>query len=142
MGDKKFLNDDEKWDYTKLSTLAKDHGGPENLLDDVYDEGHSDGKIQGQVEGGIYTLVGTAVIAITAFASVKIGKYFKKRSAKSKEELHKEYDSQANVVEEYCSVCGKITRFCFNGKNWECQSCGEYNTQAEHRDSENIQGEE
>ena len=140
MSGKNFLSDDNQWDYTKLS--AKEHGGPEKFLDDIYDEGHSDGRFEGQVEGGIYALVGTAVLAMGTLATVKIRKCFKKKSEKKKEELQKKYNEGAKKIDEYCSSCAKFTCFYFDGEDWECQSCGEYNSQGEHRDSEEVHGEE
>lgn len=142
MGDKKFLNEDKQWEYSKLSALAKEHGGPEDLLDDVYDEGHTDGRLEGQVEGGIYAVAVMGAIGVATVATNKIRKYFKKRSEKKKQELHKEYNETTNAVEECCPVCGKITRFCLNGENWGCQNCGEYKVRGEHIDSEEGRGEE
>lgn len=33
-----------KYAYSKLSSLAKDHGGPEDLINDTYENGYADGR--------------------------------------------------------------------------------------------------
>lgn len=46
-----------------------------------------------------------------------------------------------NTIEAFCTVCGKITYFCFDGEYWECQECEGLNTQAKNSDSKTITNE-
>jgi hypothetical protein len=48
----------------------------------------------------------------------------------------------ANSIDAYCTSCGKFTYFCYDGEDWECQSCGALNSQGDHCDSENVYGED
>lgn len=44
----------------------------------------------------------------------------------------------ANTITAYCRACGKDTYFTYDGEDWECASCGSYNTQGSHSDSELV----
>lgn len=48
-------NTDQKWEYAKLTELAFEHGGPEQLIEDIhsdgFEEGFNAGCIQGNEEG-------------------------------------------------------------------------------------------
>lgn len=52
---KELDNTDQKWEYAKLAELASEHGGPEQLIEDIYsdgfEEGFNAGCIQGNEEG-------------------------------------------------------------------------------------------
>lgn len=74
------LSKDEGWPYKNLSKLAKDHGGPEKLLDNVFDAGEK----QGSVKGGVYVLGAVAV----AGGSYLLANYFKRREEKKKKQLY------------------------------------------------------
>lgn len=34
----------------------------------------------------------------------------------------------SNTIESHCSECDSDTFFVFDSEDWECQSCGAYNT--------------
>jgi len=38
---------DNGWDYSDLSTLSSNHGGPEQLIEDIYSDGYGDGFCDG-----------------------------------------------------------------------------------------------
>lgn len=42
----------------------------------------------------------------------------------------------ANTIDTYCKKCRRYTYFVFDGEDWECQTCGGYNTQSDSRDPE------
>lgn len=42
----------------------------------------------------------------------------------------------ARTVAAYCRRCKKSTNFSFDGGGWECHTCGSYNPQGGHDDSE------
>ena len=44
-------NTDQKWEYAKLTELAFEHGGPEQLIDDIYSDGFEDGFNSGCIQG-------------------------------------------------------------------------------------------
>ncbi len=45
-----------------------------------------------------------------------------------------------NTIDAYCRACKRDTYFCFDGEDWECQSCGRYNTNGDSGGSENPYG--
>ncbi len=90
------LPQDGNWVYQNLSELAKAHGGPEKLLDDVFNGGEKSGLIKGVV----YTL-GAAVVAGGSYITVK---YFKQGKEKKKNQIYgkitvkpKDNDSGENI---------------------------------------------
>ena len=46
----------------------------------------------------------------------------------------------ANTIDAYCNKCEQFTYFTFDGEDWECESCGAYNSQGNHSDSESVYG--
>lgn len=42
----------------------------------------------------------------------------------------------ANTISATCLRCHQYTNFVYGGGNWECSSCGAYNTQCDSLDSE------
>lgn len=44
-------NTDQKWEYAKLTELAFEHGGPEQLIEDIYSDGFEDGFNAGCIQG-------------------------------------------------------------------------------------------
>ena len=42
---------DNGWDYSDLSTLSHNHGGPEQLIEDIYSDGYIDGFCDGYPNG-------------------------------------------------------------------------------------------
>mgnify|MGYP000131767006 CR=1 FL=1 len=52
---KELDNTDQKWEYAKLAELASEHGGPEQLIEDIdsdgFEDGFNSGCIQGNEEG-------------------------------------------------------------------------------------------
>lgn len=44
----------KNWDYANLAREAKEHGGPQKFVGDVYEDGRYDGR----VEGGIIGVIG------------------------------------------------------------------------------------
>lgn len=51
--------------------------------------------------------------------------------------IYKGMITLGNTIYAYCNACETYTDFCFDGEDWECQSCNSYNTQSDHNDSEN-----
>ncbi len=48
---KELDNTDQKWEYAKLTELAFEHGGPEQLIEDIYSDGFEDGFNAGCIQG-------------------------------------------------------------------------------------------
>jgi hypothetical protein len=48
---KELDNTDQKWEYAKLAELASEHGGPEQLIEDIYSDGFEDGFNSGCIQG-------------------------------------------------------------------------------------------
>jgi flagellar biosynthesis/type III secretory pathway protein FliH len=48
---KELDNTDQKWEYAKLAELASEHGGPEQLIEDIYSDGFEDGFNAGCIQG-------------------------------------------------------------------------------------------
>lgn len=44
-------NTDQKWEYAKLTELAFEHGGPEQLIEDIHSDGFEDGFNAGCIQG-------------------------------------------------------------------------------------------
>lgn len=62
------------WPYSLLSSMAKEHGGPQSLIDDIWNDGFSEGETNGFVEGVVVTgIVGAVVVPIAKFAIDKYG---------------------------------------------------------------------
>lgn len=48
---KELDNTDQKWEYAKLTELAFEHGGPEQLIEDIHSDGFEDGFNAGCIQG-------------------------------------------------------------------------------------------
>lgn len=42
----------------------------------------------------------------------------------------------SNTIDSFCKKCRRYTYFVFDGEDWECQTCGGYNTQSDSSDPE------
>lgn len=47
---------DKNWDYAELSRMAKEHGNPKQLVQDIYDDGYQNGEEKGIIEGVVIVL--------------------------------------------------------------------------------------
>lgn len=43
-----------------------------------------------------------------------------------------------DIIEAYCTVCGKFTFFNYDGDDWVCQSCENVNTNAVKGESDTL----
>lgn len=68
----------KKWDYAELSKVAKEHGGPQNFLDEYgdsrYSEGYTDGEGDGLTKGliGGLSIGGLFVFGVIICEKIKI----------------------------------------------------------------------
>ena len=60
------LEDSDIWVYAGLSKIAKEHGGPEALIDDIREGAYADGKSAGVIEG-----VAVSALAVVLFQGGK-----------------------------------------------------------------------
>jgi len=99
-------NIDTGWDYSNLSELSCNHGGPEQLVEDIFTDGYSDGFSDGYpigyndghgdgVSGVLQVIVPIAMIAITAITAWGINIWQKRK--KTKEEI-------SNLAEEIAKL--------------------------------------
>ena len=60
----------EKGNYAYLTKTASEHGGVDNFIDDIHNEGYQEGHEHGMIEGaGVATIVIT--VAIGAYEGIK-----------------------------------------------------------------------
>lgn len=116
---------DGKWPFAQLSELASQHGGPQNLLDDlaecVSEISFEEGLIQGKTEGIFMGVAGTLAVAAIGLGA----KYFIDKNKKKKLEAKEKFNeifSQINsvlTVEEKEMIENKNTEFLAKVKELE-----------------------
>ena len=68
----------KNWDYANLAREAKEHGGPQKFVGDVYEDGRYDGR----VEGGIIGVIGILGLMVLKKAYQKAKEEYEKHKAK------------------------------------------------------------
>ena len=72
--------DDSRWDFSQLTKIAKEAGGPESFVERIYDEGN----LIGLIEGIVGTIVGYGIIKGGKWAYKRIKeRYIEKLNKKS-----------------------------------------------------------
>ena len=101
---KEFLGTGIEWANAALSSLAKNHGGPEQLIADIYENGYNDGYWDGYsnaMEDQKMNQIGAVGVgAIAGFALGGIIVYFYKKSKSSKAQLEQQKHENARLKAE------------------------------------------
>lgn len=84
------MSNELAWDYAELTHTAKEFGGPQALIDAIYDGGRADGLIEGTVGGAL----GVLALGGLACGVSKIYKKVKSRSETAKEVLIETLEEQ------------------------------------------------
>ena len=97
---KEFVEISLDWASAKLSRLAKDHGGPEQLIADIYENGYIDGysdAMRGEKmkQYGILGVSAAALVGLGGFAF-----YLYKKNKDKQAELEKEVEENARLKAE------------------------------------------
>ena len=82
---KKFILDPLSWDYGELAKMAKPYGGPQKLINEIYNAGQVKGFIGG--------------VIITGVTGITIAGVLKWLSSKKKEKIE-EIISQENKIDD------------------------------------------
>lgn len=86
---KEFIENSLEWTYSKLSDLAKEHGGPEQLIADIYENGYEDGYRDGysdalegeQMKRKVIIYAGTTLVV---GLGTMVGYFYKKSKSRQK----------------------------------------------------------
>ncbi|HEM6245111.1 TPA: hypothetical protein ACGO3Z_002020 [Streptococcus suis] len=97
---KEFLGTGIEWANAALSSLAKNHGGPEQLIADIYENGYNDGYSNAMKDQKMNQIGAVGVGAIAGFALGGIIVYFYKKSKSSKAQLEQQKHENARFKAE------------------------------------------
>lgn len=97
---KEFKEIDEEWDYGALAKIASIHGGPEKLIEKIYDDGRKDAvKMCAIICSGAYVTKTLAKVLWNKFKSNKEFEATKQTKAKEyAENLLNEADKDPDVI--------------------------------------------
>ncbi|WP_295094489.1 hypothetical protein [Ruminococcus sp.] len=88
----------EKGNYANLTKTASEHGGVDQFIDDIHNEGYQEGHERGMIDGaGIATVVITAVIG--AYEGIK---YLVQKHKAKKQAVKERSDSAQSVIRQMC----------------------------------------
>lgn len=88
------------WDYAELTHIAKEFGGPQGLVNAIYEGGVVDGFIDGGLKGVIAGTLGTLTVGGIAFAIKNAYNNHKLKTAKAKAALVQALESETVADEE------------------------------------------
>lgn len=101
---KEFKEIDEEWDYGALAKIASIHGGPEKLIEKIYEDGYDDSrkdamKMCAIIFSGAYVTKSLAKVLWNKFKSNKEFEAAKQTKAKEyAENLLNEADKDPDVI--------------------------------------------
>ena len=88
----------EKGNYAYLTKTASEHGGVDNFIDDIHNEGYQEGHEHGMIEGaGVATIVIT--VAIGAYEGIK---YLVQRHKAKKQAVVKRSEAAQEALRQIC----------------------------------------
>ena len=107
---KEFNENDEEWDYAALAKTASIYGGPEKLIEKIYDDGYKDGvKMCAIIFSGAYVTKTLAKALWNKFKSNKEFEAAKQTKAKEyAENLLNEADKEDEIVNAIIDEDGSI----------------------------------
>lgn len=88
------------WDYAELAHTAKEFGGPQGLVDAIYEGGVVDGFIDGGFKGVIVGALGTLTIGGIALSIKNAYDNHKLKTAKAKAALTQALGGADTEIEE------------------------------------------
>ena len=104
------LNDiDSVWNYSDLSILSSNHGGPEKLITDIFSDGYENGFNDGYPIGyddgyndGANSILGVVipVAIVAATALITWGTYIWQKQKKRKKEINRLIEENAKLKAE------------------------------------------
>lgn len=81
-----------------LTKTASEHGGVDNFIDDIHNEGYQEGHEQGMIDG-----VGITVAAIAALYGAYEGiKYFVQKHKKKRQEIQEHAEVSESAIRQIC----------------------------------------
>ncbi|HFU4502017.1 TPA: hypothetical protein ACGPA6_001289 [Streptococcus suis] len=99
---KELIESSIEWTNAALSRLAKEHGGPEQLIADIYENGYLDGysdALRGE-KMKQYGIIGLGVTSLAALAAVTC--YYYRKSKSRQKELEQQVAENAKLkAKEY-----------------------------------------
>lgn len=89
---------DEKGTYANLTKIAYEHGGPNQYIDDIYNDGYQDGHDKGVLEGVVVTVLTTMGVAAAGW----VAKYFVDKHNAKKQEIKEKSEAAEEAIRQIC----------------------------------------
>jgi hypothetical protein len=122
---------DNGWDYSDLSTLSSIHGGPEQLIEDIYSDGYRDGFCDGYPTGyddghndGVSSVL-QVVIPLALAALVGLGTWG-----------YRMWQNRKKNTEEVRILAEEVSKL--KAATYICELSQEYEQDADLNEDENI----
>ena len=88
----------EKGNYANLTKTASEHGGVDNFITDIHNEGYQEGHERGLLEGA----GGATVVIAAVIGAYKGVKYLVQKHKAKKQEVKERSESAQNALRQIC----------------------------------------
>ncbi len=89
----------EKGNYAYLTKTANEHGGVDNFIDDIHNEGYQEGREHGMIEGA----GATTVVIAAAIGAYEVIRYLVQKHKAKKQAIVERSEAAQEAIRQICS---------------------------------------
>ncbi len=89
----------EKGNYAYLTKTANEHGGVDNFIDDIHNEGYQEGREHGMIEGA----GATTVVIAAAIGAYEVIRYLVQKHKAKKQAIVERSEAAQEAIRQICN---------------------------------------